>query len=191
MFGLGIHESVSKEELLTLKILIFRCEILPADCHRAKVPHRQSLLVFSQLPNESDPNLKIRSARVQKLECLDHRPVIFSHEVGRKYAGRSTLASYRVYEHTLTPLRCIVNKVKYLVRDLIVRVKKHLVLLILPIEHQISYADALPHVPHRIAGTIDDVRYFIRRYEFQILHRQKVTVLWFNGQIIEKIPNRK
>ena len=96
-----------------------------------------------------------------------------------------------MYEHTLTPLRCIVYKVKYLVRDLIVRVKKHLVLLILPIEHQIGYADALPHVPHRIAGTIDYMRYFIRRYEFQILHWQKVTVLWFNDQIIEKIPNRK
>ena len=87
LLRLRIHESVSQEELLAFKIHIFLGEILPANRHGPEIPRRQPLLVLSQLPNEGYPDLQVWSTRVQKLQRLDHGPVVFAHEIGGQDAG--------------------------------------------------------------------------------------------------------
>ena len=68
-----------------------------------------------------------------------------------------------MYQDALTALRSRVNEVKDLVRDLILRIKKDLVLLIDPIVCQVGDANALPHVSYRVPRTIHNMSHLICR----------------------------
>ena len=78
----GVEESVPQQELFTLQVLIFLVNIVPSHCHGPQVPLRKALLVLAKLSDEGHADLKIGTSRVQKLECLDHRPVVLLHDVG-------------------------------------------------------------------------------------------------------------
>lgn len=79
------------------------------------------------------------------------------------------MASHRVDQYALTALGSRVDKVKDLVCDFVLRVKKDLVLLIDPVECQVSDADAFPHVAHRVSRAVHNVGHFIGHDELQIL----------------------
>lgn len=53
LFRLRVEESVAKQQLLTFEVLVFLRNIVPADRHWPNVTSRESLLVLTQLPNES------------------------------------------------------------------------------------------------------------------------------------------
>ena len=170
LLRLCIHKSVSQEQFFGFEKLVFLGQVCPPDSHGTGLaPCSQSLLVLAQLPDKRDSYLQIGSPRVQKLQCLDHGPVIFPHEVGRQGTGRAALAPDRVHQNTLTALGSRVNEVKYLVRHLVVRVEQYLVLLVHPVESQIGDTDVFPHVAHRIACAVHNVCDLISCYEFKIL----------------------
>ena len=66
-------------------------------------------------------------------------------------------------------LSCSVNEVEYLVRHLVTRIEEHLILLVNPVEGQISNADTFPHVAHGISRAVDYMRYFVSSDKFQVL----------------------
>ena len=74
-----------------------------------------------------------------------------------------------MHQHALTALGRRVNELKYLIGHLIIRIEKHLVLLVHPIEGKIGNADVLPHISHCVPCAIDYVRHLISSYKFKVL----------------------
>ena len=80
-------------------------------------------------------------------------------------------------QHALTALSCRLNEFKDLVCDLVLRVKKDLILLVDPVVRQVGYPDALPHVSHGVSSAVDYMRYFVRHYELQVLCHSRILIL--------------
>ena len=69
-------------------------DIVPGDGHWAEVTGCQSMLILPQLSNESHPDLEVGPTGIQKLQSLNHRPVILAHNVAGQDARGATLASH-------------------------------------------------------------------------------------------------
>ena len=80
-------------------------------------------------------------------------------------------------QHALAFVSCRTHKVKDLVSNSILGVKKYLVLLVDPVVSQVGYTDALPHVSYLGASTVDDMCHFVSDNEFQILKTRANDVL--------------
>jgi len=66
----------------------------------------------------------------------------------------------------LTSISGRAYEIKYLVGNLVLSVEKYLILLVNPVEGQISYTNALPHVAHLAAGAVNNVCHLVGNDEF-------------------------
>ena len=180
LFLLCVEKRVPKQQFLALQIGIVLMNVVPVDGHGAYVACSEPLLILAQLPDERHADLKVRTPRIQKLQRLDHRPVVPAHDVRGENTGGTTLATYRVHKHALLALGRRVDKVVDLIRHSVLRVEQDLILLVNPVECQVSDADALPHVAHRVASAVDNVCDFVGHDEFQVLHKMAEYCLVFN-----------
>ena len=75
-------------------------------------------------------------------------------------------------KNTFVFLVGVLNEIKNSLGGVVLLVKNKLVLNVLPLEGEISYSSALEVIHNLFASAIDDMRHFVRHYEFLILFVQ-------------------
>lgn len=118
---------------------------------------------------KSSSNLKIWSSWIQKLQCLQERPSIFSHYISSNNARGTALAPYRMNENTLGFVDSIIYKIKNLVCRLILGVKKNLIFLVHPIVSEVDYSYWFPMIWYLFSSTVNNMSDFVCNDELQIL----------------------
>ena len=72
-------------------------------------------------------------------------------------------------EDALSLLHCLFYEIKDSIASLIFSIKNHLVVLVEPVKGKVSYTNGLPVIHDLFTSTIDDMSYFVRNYEFNVL----------------------
>ena len=72
-------------------------------------------------------------------------------------------------------LNCFLNELEDLVRNLLLGIKKSLLLVILPVESEIQNADCLPEIAQLSACSVDDAGHFVCHDEFKILKQTQLV----------------
>ena len=127
------------------------------------------MLIFLKLLDKRSFYLEFWSSGIQKLESLNHRPSILSHEIACQSACGSRLASNRVHKNTFCLFWCWFYKIVNLFGCLIIVIKKSLTFWVLPKEREINNSYRFPEIPNLFPRAVYNMRNFISYDKFKIL----------------------
>ena len=78
-----------------------------------------------------------------------------------------------MYQNRLSIFLALLNELKYLLSHFVLlMIKQHLILRVVPVEGQVDDAETLPQIIQLAASTVNDSGNFIRKYEFKVLHAE-------------------